>query len=36
MATEIHPTAVIHEGAELGVDVEIGPYTVVGPRRARR
>ena len=31
MATEIHPTAVIHDGAELGVDVQIGPYTVVGP-----
>lgn len=31
MATNIHPTAVITRGAELGVDVEIGPYTVVGP-----
>lgn len=31
MATKIHPTAVITRGAELGVDVEIGPYTVVGP-----
>jgi UDP-N-acetylglucosamine acyltransferase len=30
MAPKIHPTAVIHGGAELGVDVEIGPYTVVG------
>jgi len=30
MASKIHNTAVIHDGAELGVDVEIGPYTVVG------
>jgi UDP-N-acetylglucosamine acyltransferase len=30
MATSIHPTAVIAAGAELGVDVEIGPHTVVG------
>ena len=30
MATKIHPTAVIHEGAELGADVEVGPYSVVG------
>jgi UDP-N-acetylglucosamine acyltransferase len=27
----IHPTAVIESGAELGRDVEIGPYCVVGP-----
>jgi UDP-N-acetylglucosamine acyltransferase len=27
---KIHPTAVIAPGAELGVDVEIGPYCVVG------
>lgn len=32
MAMQIHPTAVIHEGAELGVDVEIGPYVVIGPQ----
>jgi len=30
MSTRIHPTAVIAQGAELGVDVEIGPHTVVG------
>jgi UDP-N-acetylglucosamine acyltransferase len=29
--TNIHPSAVVHEGAELGVDVEIGPYSIVGP-----
>lgn len=27
----IHPTAIIGEGAQLGEDVEIGPYCVVGP-----
>jgi len=32
MSTSIHPTAVISSGAELGVDVQIGPYTVVGPK----
>lgn len=30
MTTLIHPTAVVSPGAELGVDVEIGPYCVVG------
>jgi len=29
--TEIHPTAVIAEGAEIGKDVSIGPYSIVGP-----
>lgn len=29
--TMIHPTAVVADGAELGVDVTIGPYSVVGP-----
>ncbi len=32
MATLIHETAVIAEGAELGMDVHVGPYTVIGPR----
>ncbi len=27
---EIHPTAIVEDGAELGVDVVIGPYCVVG------
>jgi UDP-N-acetylglucosamine acyltransferase len=31
MATKIHPTAAIAPGAELGLEVEIGPYCVVGP-----
>jgi UDP-N-acetylglucosamine acyltransferase len=30
MVTRIHPTAVIAPGAELGSDVEIGPYTMIG------
>jgi UDP-N-acetylglucosamine acyltransferase len=30
MQTKIHPTALIAPGAELGIDVEIGPYCVVG------
>lgn len=28
----IHPTAMVHEGAELGADVEIGPYSIVGAK----
>ena len=30
MATRIHSTAVIHPGAQLDLDVEIGPYVVIG------
>lgn len=30
MSTKIHPTAVIADGAELGLDVVIGPYSVIG------
>ena len=30
MASTIHPTAVIAEGAKIGADVFIGPYCVVG------
>jgi len=26
----IHPTAIIHSGAQLGADCEIGPYCVIG------
>jgi len=29
MATHIHPTALVDDGAELGADVVVGPYTVV-------
>jgi len=31
MSTKIHDTAVIAPGAELGLDVTIGPYSVIGP-----
>jgi UDP-N-acetylglucosamine acyltransferase len=30
MPTQIHPTAVVAHGAELGRDVTIGPHTVIG------
>ena len=29
--SRVHPSAVVHEGAQLGTDVEIGPYSIVGP-----
>jgi UDP-N-acetylglucosamine acyltransferase len=29
--SRIHPTAIVHDGAQLGADVEIGPYSIVGP-----
>jgi UDP-N-acetylglucosamine acyltransferase len=28
--TEIHPTALVADGAEIGTDVKIGPYSIVG------
>ena len=27
----IHPTAIVHDGAQLGADVAVGPYSIVGP-----
>ncbi|MDD4005010.1 MAG: acyl-ACP--UDP-N-acetylglucosamine O-acyltransferase [Elusimicrobiaceae bacterium] len=30
MTAKIHPTAIIHPGAVLGEDVEVGPYAVIG------
>ena len=30
MASQLHPTAIIEPGAELGVDVDIGAYAFVG------
>jgi UDP-N-acetylglucosamine acyltransferase len=27
----VHPTAIVDPGAKLGLDVEIGPYCIVGP-----
>lgn len=32
MAQKIHPTAIIEDGAVLGADVEIGPYSHVGAK----
>ncbi len=29
--TDIHPTAIVETGAEIGAGVEIGPYCIVGP-----
>ena len=28
----IHPTAIVHEGASIAADVEIGPYCIIGER----
>ncbi|HEY3813918.1 MAG TPA: acyl-ACP--UDP-N-acetylglucosamine O-acyltransferase [Caulobacteraceae bacterium] len=30
--SKIHPTAIVHDGARLGADVEVGPYSIVGPK----
>lgn len=30
--TFIHPSAIVEKGAELGTDVYIGPYTIIGPK----
>jgi UDP-N-acetylglucosamine acyltransferase len=32
MTQNIHPTAVIHDGAKIGSDVSIGPYCVIGEK----
>lgn len=29
--SKIHPTAIIEDGAKIGDDVEIGPYSIIGP-----
>jgi UDP-N-acetylglucosamine acyltransferase len=29
---KIHPTAIVDEGAKIGVGVEIGPFSIVGPQ----
>jgi len=29
VTTEIHPTAIVHPGAELGEDVRVGPFVVI-------
>ncbi|MCI5065989.1 acyl-ACP--UDP-N-acetylglucosamine O-acyltransferase [bacterium] len=28
----IHPTAVVEDGAVLGADVQVGPYSIIGPQ----
>ncbi|AJD52206.1 UDP-N-acetylglucosamine acyltransferase [Thalassospira sp. MBR-102] len=30
--SKVHPTAIVEDGAQIGQDVEIGPYCVVGPQ----
>ena len=30
MTARIHPTAIVHESAELGADVEVGPFAIIG------
>lgn len=32
MSRQIHPTAIVHPDAEIGDDVTIGAYSVIGPR----
>ena len=27
----IHPTAIVHPGARLATDIEVGPYSIIGP-----
>ena len=27
---KIHPTSIVEDGAQIGADVEIGPYCVIG------
>jgi len=29
--TRVHPTAIVHPEAELGVGVQVGPYAIIGP-----
>ena len=31
METEIHPTAIVAEGAQLDEGDSVGPYCVIGP-----
>jgi UDP-N-acetylglucosamine acyltransferase len=28
----IHPTAIVHEGSEIGENVKIGPFCIIGPK----
>jgi len=29
--TAIHPTAIVHDGAQLAAEVAVGPYSIIGP-----
>jgi UDP-N-acetylglucosamine acyltransferase len=31
MSSRIHPSAIIEDGAQIGADVQIGPFCIVGP-----
>lgn len=31
MGVEIHPTAIVHSGAEIGDGSSVGPYSIIGP-----
>lgn len=31
MEVQVHPTAIVHDGAELDFGVVVGPYSIVGP-----
>ncbi len=35
-SAKIHPTAIVDPGAQLGADVEIGPFSIVGPQAVDR
>ncbi|HEV7993013.1 MAG TPA: acyl-ACP--UDP-N-acetylglucosamine O-acyltransferase [Gemmatimonadaceae bacterium] len=30
MTARIHPTAIVHDGTEIGADVDIGPFAIIG------
>lgn len=32
MIAKIHPTAIVEDGADVGADAEIGPYSIIGSR----
>lgn len=32
MSVSVHPTSIVHDGAQFGADVTIGPYCMVGPQ----
>ena len=32
MSVEIHPSSLVEKGAELGTDVAVGPFSIIGPK----